>query len=137
MKTLMKKLLILLAMTTFVAFALPLFVNAFAVQNELDYEIGENHYTVIFEGELSEGKKDIIAKRILGIEVETAEPYGLMCTLFGHNYEETTAVIITHKARTSAPRCKREIYQVKVCSRCDDTVYTLDTRDYIYCCSAD
>lgn len=137
MKTLMKKILILLFVATIVASALPLIVNASAVQNELDYEIDETHYTVLFEDELSVKRKELIARRILGIEAEKAEPYGLMCTLFGHNYEETPAVIITHKARATAPRCRRDIYQAKVCSRCDDTVYTHDTMDYIYCCSAD
>lgn len=138
MKTVMKKILIVLVMTAIVASALPLFVNAATSQKELDYEIGNEHYTVIFEDGFSEDQMKFIAKSLLGIEDETAKPYGLMCTLFGHNYEDKGCVdVITHKTRASAPRCLCESYLVTICSRCEDTVYTLMGKSYISCCPVD
>lgn len=137
MKTLLTKILVLLILTVIVASVLPLLVNASDLQNQLEYEMGETHYTVIFEDDLSNEQKGLIAKRILGIDEGFVHSYGLMCTLFGHNYEETTAEIITHKVRTSAPRCLRERYRVQVCSRCDDMVYTLQSKTYISCCPVD
>lgn len=138
MKTFMKKAFVLLVMAAIVASALPLFVNAYDEQNTLEYEMEDKHCTVVFEGELSAKQKDLIAKRLLGIEVETAESYGLMCTLFGHKYGAESGVdVITHKVRASAPRCLSERYLVKVCSRCDDTVATLKSQTYISCCPVD
>lgn len=138
MKTFMKKTFVLFVMIAVVASVLPLFVNASATQNTLEYEIEDQHYTVVFEDELLEEQKDLIAKHLLGIEVETPVPAGLMCTLFGHKYgDKSTVEVITHKARASAPRCRREFYEVQVCSRCDDMVSTRVGQGYIYCCPAD
>ena len=137
MKTLMKSFIVVLFMIAIFASVLPLLVKASDVQSELDYDLEETHYTVILSNDLSEGHKELIAKSLLGIKVDTAEPYGIMCTLFGHKYEETTAEIITHKVRASAPRCSRERYRVQVCSRCDDIVYTLQSQTYISCCPVD
>ena len=134
MKTLMKRFFVVLVMATIITSTLPLFVNASNEQNALEYELEDKHCTVVFEDELAEERMELIAKRLLGIDVETAAPCGLMCTLFGHKYGPENGVdVITHNARTSAPRCLSERYLVKVCSRCDDTVSTLKSRTYIYC----
>lgn len=138
MKKLMKKIFVLLIMAAFAASALPLFANAFDGQNTLEYEIEDKHCTVVFEDEIPETQKALIAKQLLGIEVETTESYGLLCTLFGHKYGEESGVdVITHKVRTSAPRCRRERYLVKICTRCEDMVSTLMSQDYIFCCPVD
>lgn len=138
MKTLMKKILIILIMTTIVVSALPLITNASGTKNELEYEMEDKHCTVVFEDAIPEGKRELIAKRLLGIEVESAETYGLMCTLFGHKYgEEGFVDVITHKVRASAPRCRSERYLVKVCTRCDDMATTLISQTYISCCPVD
>lgn len=134
MKKLTMRILVLLVLTSIVASALPLFANASEAQNTLEYVIEDENYTVIFENELSQERMELIAKRLLGIEVETVAPYGLLCTLFGHKYDDGTLVeAITHNARTSAPRCLSEYYLVKVCSRCEDIDSTLISQTYIYC----
>ena len=65
---------------------------------------------------------------------EEAATYGLMCTLFGHKLETSTAYTITHKASATAPRCLKKIYSVETCSRCDSSTKTLLKSTYISCC---
>lgn len=40
-------------------------------------------------------------------------PYGLMCTLFGHDYKSETTTVIRHKVYANAPRCVEEWYDTK------------------------
>ena len=95
-------------------------------------------YTVDFSGaSFSADKHDAIAQRLLGFADDKVQTYGLMCTLFGHKYEESTISVITHKVRTYAPRCKDEAYDVKICTRCDYQEQTLITTSYVDCCPED
>lgn len=92
-------------------------------------------YTVDFSASsFSEDKRDAIAQRLLGLANDEVQTYGLMCTLFGHKYEESTISVITHKVYKYAPRCKDEAYDVKICTRCDYQEQTLITTSYIDCC---
>ncbi len=68
-------------------------------------------------------------------ENEEASTYSLTCTLFGHNYEYEDVVTITHKARTTAPRCLKRTYDHGTCTRCDAQVSTLIGSVYIACCA--
>ena len=68
-------------------------------------------------------------------EQDEATTYGLTCTLFGHKLETTTTTKITHKARTTAPRCLKQVYNYSACTRCDYETSTLQSSSYIYCCS--
>ncbi len=64
-----------------------------------------------------------------------AATYGLTCTLLGHKLESTVVSTITHKARTTAPRCLEKTYDYECCTRCDYESSTLRTSKYIHCCS--
>ena len=95
-------------------------------------------YTVDFSGSsFSQDKYEIIAQRLTGTADDEVETYGLMCTLFGHKYEESTVGVITHKVRTYAPRCKDDTYDVKICTRCDHQEQTLIASTYVICCPED
>lgn len=61
--------------------------------------------------------------------------YGLTCTLFGHKIETSTATVITHKVRTTVPRCQKKIYNYETCTRCDYENSTLYSTTYIDCCA--
>ncbi len=61
--------------------------------------------------------------------------YGLMCTLFGHKLESGVITTITHKKRATDPRCLRERYDTKACTRCDYITKTLLSASYISCCA--
>ena len=60
---------------------------------------------------------------------------GLTCTLFGHKLENSTVRTVTHKARSSAPRCLEKIYDYNACTRCDYETSEVISSTYIYCCS--
>lgn len=63
------------------------------------------------------------------------ETCGLTCSLFGHKLEQSTTYTVTHKARTTAPRCLKKTYTYQACTRCDYEKSTLVGSTYIYCCS--
>ena len=66
---------------------------------------------------------------------DTATTYGLTCTLFGHKLESTTLTTVTHKVRSTAPRCQEKLYDYEACTRCDYENSTLLSNSYIYCCA--
>lgn len=95
-------------------------------------------YTVEFESTtLSEEQREAIAHNLVFGKDDTVQTYGLMCTLFGHKTEENKVSVITHKVRTSSPRCKREMYAVTICTRCDYQEQELTSTSYIVCCPID
>ncbi len=66
---------------------------------------------------------------------DTVATYGLTCTLFGHKLESTTTSVITHKVRTTVPRCQKKTYNYEACTRCDYENSTLLSTTYIDCCA--
>ena len=66
---------------------------------------------------------------------DTAATYGLTCTLFGHKLESATTTVITHKVRSTTPRCQEKIYNYEACTRCDYENSTLLSTAYIDCCA--
>lgn len=90
----------------------------------------------IFEAGVSE---DLMNSFIQSVETdcddcEDTATYGLMCTLFGHKLEGSTAHTITHKASATDPRCLKNTYYVEACTRCDYTAKDLISTEYISCC---
>lgn len=67
-------------------------------------------------------------------DCEESSTYGLMCTLFGHKLETSTAHTVTHKVAASDPRCLKKTYTVESCTRCDYSTKTLKSSSYISCC---
>ncbi len=94
------------------------------------------HIDVIIVDEVdAETEARIVAYFTEGAEDDEAAAYGLTCTLFGHKYDSQTVKTVTHKARTTAPRCLQKVYDYQLCSRCGDETSTLISSSYIYCCS--
>ena len=105
------------------------------VNNTYVFETEDAHYTVEFyDNNLTVEQQRHIAEKLIINENDLVQTYGLGCTLFGHDYKYTTASVITHKYRTSQPRCKKDLYDVKYCEDCDFTEETLTTTTYIICC---
>ncbi|MEE1503220.1 MAG: hypothetical protein UGF89_03110 [Acutalibacteraceae bacterium] len=95
------------------------------------------HIEIIIENEniSEETKAKIIAYYTNGEkENEETATYGLTCTLFGHKLEASVVSTVTHKARSSAPRCLEKIYDYESCTRCDYENSVLASQKYIYCC---
>ena len=105
-----------------------------AVENTVVVTRGDIDF--VFEAGVSE---DLMNSFIYSVETdcddcEDTATYGLMCTLFGHKIESSTAYTITHKASATAPRCLKNTYSVEACTRCDYTSKTLLSSKYISCC---
>ena len=103
--------------------------------NTYTFETEDTNYTVTFDGNnLSEEQQKIVAEKLVFDNDDSTQTYGLGCTLFGHDYLYDTAYVITHKVRSSQPRCKEDTYDVKYCEDCDFMEETLINSKYIYCC---
>ena len=93
-----------------------------------------NETVFIFDADTTEEFRDKFIENYFNGEDDSTTAYGLTCTLFGHKIETTTVAAVTHKVRTTAPRCRREIYDVDNCTRCDYTKSTMTSSSYIACC---
>ena len=61
--------------------------------------------------------------------------YNLWCNMFGHKETVESVETITHKARTSSPRCLSQIWDVYACTRCNEVIsQELLSQLYIDCC---
>ena len=110
-------------------------LNCFATSDQqYIYEI-ENQ-TIIFEENSAfdqETKQYIV--ECLANEYPDAVTYNLLCDLFGHKYDTSETVNrIIHCVASTDPRCKRETYNVNVCSRCDALEHEMIAIKYISCC---
>ena len=130
----MKKILaVILAIAS--VFSLATFSASAENEDDNKVVITRGYVDYIFEAGVSD---DLMNSFIYAIETDhdcdDTVTYGLMCTLFGHKLETSSAITITHNARTSAPRCLRRTYSVEACTRCDYTSQTLLASTYISCC---
>ena len=102
-----------------------------------EYETAESHVTVAFSetSSLSAEKKQAISDFLVS-ENSVVSPQSL-CWLTGHNYKTESVSLITHKVTAKSPRCKRSIYSVKTCTKCDYIDETLISETLIVCCPAD
>lgn len=124
---------ILILLTVFTAVA-----SAADEKNTFVFEKDGNEITVEFEsGKFSEEKQEAIAKRLAGIEDDSATTYGLLCNIIGHNIETETTNVITHKVFNYDPRCKKQTYYISTCTRCDYYEEELITSGYVSCCPED
>lgn len=69
-----------------------------------------------------------------GEEKEGISTYGLTCALLGHKLESSAVSTITHKVRSTSPRCLKKIYNYESCTRCDYENSVLASQKYISCC---
>lgn len=117
--------------------SLVLLMGAFAIPTSASHVHETDEIVVVIENdELSdEMKEKIIAYYTDDNHDDDTATYGLTCTLLGHDLETTKTHTITHKARTTAPRCLKKVYNHKACTRCDYQEATLLSSEYIYCCS--
>lgn len=128
----MKKILALI-MSILLAFsALSISVSAEEASENIVVTYGETNF--IFANDTPVEIQERFIAYYFGEEDDGAEAYGLTCTLFGHKLETTTVTTVTHKVRTTAPRCLKELHQVETCSRCDYTNDTVINSVYISCC---
>lgn len=126
----MKKIIAFIMAVTLVFSAMSISVYA---EDANEISVTVNGIEFIFEAGTSEEVIDKFIADYFNPE-DNAQTYGLTCTLFGHDIETTTTIVITHNVSTSAPRCLKKTYDVETCTRCDYTSKKLINQEYIYCC---
>lgn len=107
------------------------------VGSTYEYETSESHVSVTFseDSSFSAEKKQAIADFLVnGTGVVTPQS---LCWLTGHNYKNESVSLIQHKVYAKSPRCKRSIYSVKTCTKCDYIDETLISETLIACCPVD
>lgn len=129
----------LLALTLAICTLLTLFIMPVGAADEHNHEEIE---IVILNDDISEEAKAKIYAYYSDpdhnheSEDNDAATYGLICSVIGHKIETSNTYVITHKARTTAPRCLKKSYKHEVCTRCDDyEKSTLLSSTYINCCA--
>lgn len=133
-----KTISILMAILTIMT-SMTVFASASSDENtEFIYIVEDIEYTFEFSNsDISKEKQEFIAQTLLGLDDNTAQTYGLGCTLFGHDLKYTAASYITHKAYPYAPRCLKKNYEVEYCEDCDYINETFLASSYIHCCAED
>lgn len=104
--------------------------------NAAEAETHEHFEIIIVNENISEETKEkaIAFYTNGGDEEDGTSTYGLTCTLLGHKLETTRVYKITHKVRTTAPRCLKKTYDYSTCTRCDYEESVLLSSAYIACC---
>lgn len=128
----MKK-IIALIMTVVLAFSV-MSVSVYAEDAAENIIVTVDNVEFIFEAGTSEDFRNKFIADYFNTEDDGTETYGLTCTLFGHNLETSTSIVITHKVNSTSPRCLQEKYLSEACTRCDYTSKTLVSSTYIVCC---
>lgn len=128
----MKK-IIALVMSVILVFSV-MSVSVYAEDTAENIVVSVNGVDFIFDADTSEDFRNKFIENYFNPDEDGAEAYGLTCTLLGHNIETSSSVVITHNARTSAPRCLQETYSVDTCTRCNYSNATLLKSVYISCC---
>lgn len=128
----MKKIIALILTVVFVFSAMS--ITAYAEDaSENTVTVTVNDVEFVFDADTTEDFRNKFIEHYFNHNDE-ASTYGLMCTLFGHKLESSITTTITHKARTTAPRCLQKKFNVEACTRCDYTNSTLISNIYISCC---
>ncbi len=127
----MKRSFVLL-LTLVLVFAFSL--SSFASEKE-PYVYNIENVTIIFDENdtFDAATREMVAHKLVHGDEDVA-PYGLICTLFGHDYEQKGVTTITHCVYSEQPRCLEEYFIVQVCSRCEDTIVERTGFRYITCC---
>lgn len=114
-----------------------LFCTFIMPTNAAETAVDENIEIIIENENISEETKAKIIAFYANEEEHTEDSatYGLTCTLLGHNLETSVVYKITHKARTTSPRCLKKTYDYGACTRCDYEESILLSSVYIVCCS--
>lgn len=129
----MKKIIALILAVVFVFSAMS--ITAYAEEaSENTVTVTVNDVEFVFDADTTEDFRSKFIAHYFSHGEEEAATYGLTCTLFGHKLESSVTVAITHKARSTDPRCLQEKFNTEVCTRCDYTNSTLISNLYISCC---
>ncbi len=120
-------------------------LNCFAVENDTQAEskifsYWLDNFEVQFDtnSTFSAEEQEAIANYLVNSEdnatTDEASTYGLICWISGHKLQTEVVVVIEHKVSATEPRCRKNVYDVSTCSRCDYVEEELIGSMMIDCC---
>ena len=117
-------------------FLAALFISQSLQSTAADVENSMNSVTVVFQenSRFTEEQKEFIIRSFMNSSDDQYQTCGLLCTLFGHDYQTETIYLCRHKVYASTPRCIREEYLERCCSSCSAEEKTLISTERIDCC---
>ena len=118
--------------------AISLLVSAFVVPTSAKTNETNSDVEIIIENENISAETKTKIEKYYSTENHNddgATTYGLTCTLLGHKLESSTVVVVTHKVRSTQPRCLQKTYDYDACTRCDYEYSKVISSEYIICCS--
>lgn len=120
------------------AFMLGMVQLAASAQNKVENLVPANGtYEVHFyiPDELPADVRAKVLSYMRGEEVDEPEQdRNIICTLFGHDYTTTTSTSVTHNVYTTSPKCVKNTYENKTCTRCGHTETVLTSSVRISTC---
>ena len=128
----MKKITKMLALFLSMVFAVAPTVSA--TYNTYVHQENNMEFAITHSGLSEEKLLHIVGLFMSGETGNDAQPYGLMCTLFGHKLATTTNEVVTHMVYDTYPNCERKYYHVTVCERCNYSEVELISTESIGCC---
>jgi len=113
-------------------------ITLFATSNYNDIFTSHHHdITVIFSEETSFTKAE--QERIETYLITGEQPIsrGVWCNLFGHSmsYTGEGVTTVSHRVRTTDPRCLQQTYAIYSCSTCGEISSSLIGSAHKSCCS--
>lgn len=109
-------------------------ISASADDASENITVNDGQTVFIFENGVSSEMQSRFIADYYNLDDDSAETYGLTCTLFGHDLGTSNVSTVTHKVRATSPRCLKEYFTFEACSRCDYSNSTLLHSEYISCC---
>lgn len=116
-------------------------ISAHALNSEeFKFEYEDQNITIVFEENTvyTNDERQYIADLLVygNDEPESTSTYA-WCWLTGHDLTSESVAEIQHKVSDTEPRCRRTIYKVESCSKCDHVEITDLGSTYIPCCPED
>lgn len=117
--------------------AISLLVSAFVVPTSAKTSETNSDIEIIIENQEISAETKAKIEKYYSTENHNddgATTYGLTCTLLGHKLEKSCVTTVTHKVRTTSPRCLQKTYDYEACTRCDYETSEVISTFYIVCC---
>lgn len=130
----MKKITKMLALFLSMVFAVAPTVSA--TYNTYVHQENNMEFAITHSGLSEEKLLHIVGLFMSGETGNDAQPYGLMCTLFGHKLASTETQVITHMVYDTYPHCECKYYDVTICERnnCNYSEVELLFVESVGCC---
>ena len=120
----MKKIISTILLITVIAVFFASYISG--TDSSMIYTYTDGDIEIIIEHSgLTDEQLDSIVSLFIENDSNSVASMGLMCTLFGHKMDYVVTTVIEHNYYSTAPHCRKAVYEVGECTRCGTTETTL------------